>query len=415
MATTISIVKSVIGPTRCSGVGVVLLGVWLGVLAGCAVNPTPVSNPLVANAGDDRIAGAGDTLSLSASASGGNAPYVFRWNVEVVPDGQPIETVLDGVQAEIMTPVLVEGRYVYRVLVTDADGMTDHDFVEIVVGAGLGVTIVRELGDDGTPIAPVVNETVKLTAEVNREGTFEFAWSAVSGVDAAISDPSGSSTDITPTEPGDVVIRVDVTDGDGTTAGDQISLTVLEGDRPRVVMTVASDNVGVTGEIVFELFADLAPKTVDNLLAYIDASFYDGVVWHRVARNPDGEPFVVQMGGFTRGADGLVTKDPIFDPVESEADNGVSNLPMTIAMALRGGDSGSGTSQVFVNLADNSHLDPDFTVFGRVVEGGDIIEAMSMVETGTVNVDGGGLLADVPTSDITIVSFRRAVPLVTNQ
>jgi len=147
----------------------------------------------------------------------------------------------------------------------------------------------------------------------------------------------------------------------------------------------------------------------------IESPAIDGVLWHRVSRNDDDSPFVVQTGGFTREGEVLVEKEALFDPVEGEPGNGVSNQTGTIAMALIGNDPDSGTSQFFVNIGDNSFLDETFTVFGEVIEGMDIIEAMAQVETGEADLEGGGQLSEVPIDDITILSLRRVEPSPTAQ
>lgn len=376
-----------------------------GLVPACAVNPTPDPNPLVADAGDDLFATENDTLTLTASASGGSPPYIFRWNVEVVPEGEQRQPVSEDPQVGIDTSSLVVGRYQYRVRVTDGDGNTATDFVTIEVGPEPTVARVPEAGEAGQPATLAVGEPFTLMVDPNRSGDFTYAWTRVSGAEVEFSDEGAAETQVTPAESGEVTIRANITDPDsGHTFGDEITLVILEGDRARVVMTIESGSPGVEGDVTFELFEDLAPQTVDNLLRYVDDQFYDGLAWHRVV--PD---FVVQTGGFTRSDADLVHKEAVYDPVKSETNNGVSNLPGTVAMALTDGDPDSGTTQFFVNLADNSRLDETFTVLGHVVEGMEIIEAMAAVETGTANVQDEDVIEDVPVEDISIVTFRRRV------
>jgi peptidyl-prolyl cis-trans isomerase A (cyclophilin A) len=131
------------------------------------------------------------------------------------------------------------------------------------------------------------------------------------------------------------------------------------------------------GTIKIELFQDKAPITVKNFLGYVDDKFYDGTVFHRVM---DG--FMIQGGGFTREKQQKKTKSPI----KNEAANGLKNDRGTLAMA-RTGDPNSATSQFFINHKNNEGLNrpnPDghgYAVFGKVIEGMDIVDKIAKVET----------------------------------
>src|SRR5579863_9791465 len=152
------------------------------------------------------------------------------------------------------------------------------------------------------------------------------------------------------------------------------------------------------GAIHIELYADKAPITVKNFLAYVDAGFYDGTIFHRVI--PD---FMVQCGGFTPDMQQKKTHAPI----KNEADNGLSNEPYTLAMA-RTSDVNSATSQFFINLADNTFLDHGtrdfgYAVFGKVTQGTDVVDKIAEVKTGSA---GGH--RDVPVTPVMITSARKA-------
>jgi peptidyl-prolyl cis-trans isomerase A (cyclophilin A)/peptidyl-prolyl cis-trans isomerase B (cyclophilin B) len=129
------------------------------------------------------------------------------------------------------------------------------------------------------------------------------------------------------------------------------------------------------GEIVLELDQEKAPKTVANFLQYVKSGFYKGTVFHRVI---DG--FMIQGGGMDAK---LVTKKTN-KPVQNEANNGLSNVPYSIAMA-RTGDPNSATSQFFINVAENTPLDYPgrdgfgYTVFGKVIEGQDVVDKIKGV------------------------------------
>ncbi|WP_319004734.1 peptidylprolyl isomerase [Microbulbifer variabilis] len=125
------------------------------------------------------------------------------------------------------------------------------------------------------------------------------------------------------------------------------------------------------GVIQIELFAKEAPVTVENFLTYTNSGFYNGIIFHRIVPG-----FVVQGGGFTFDFQKKETQDPIVN----ESANGLQNLRGTLSMA-RTNDPDSATSQFFINLVDNTRLDaqedkPGYAVFGRVVEGMDVVEKM---------------------------------------
>ncbi len=165
-------------------------------------------------------------------------------------------------------------------------------------------------------------------------------------------------------------------------------------DAPRVVLETSK------GTIVLALFPDKAPATVENFLAYVDAGFYDGTVFHRVI--PD---FMIQGGGFTAELD----KKPTREPIQNEADNGLANDRGTVAMA-RTPDPHSATAQFFINTADNAFLNHTgkdargwgYAVFGTVVEGLEVVDAISGVAT-----TRKGAMADVPVEPVVILSARR--------
>jgi cyclophilin family peptidyl-prolyl cis-trans isomerase len=136
------------------------------------------------------------------------------------------------------------------------------------------------------------------------------------------------------------------------------------------------------GPIVVELFADKAPRTVANFLQYAKSGFYDGTIFHRVI---DG--FMIQTGGFDRN----MKEKPTRAPIENEATNRVKNETGTLAMA-RTPNPHSASAQFFINLKDNEFLDHrdssaqgyGYAVFGKVVQGMDVVRAIAKVPTGSV-------------------------------
>ena len=134
------------------------------------------------------------------------------------------------------------------------------------------------------------------------------------------------------------------------------------------------------GKIVIELYPDKAPKTVDNFLHYVKSGFYDGTVFHRVIAG-----FMIQGGGM----DAAGNQKPTEAPVQNESSNGLANQRGTISMA-RTADPHSATAQFFINVVDNKSLDYKegagprgwgYTVFGKVVQGMDVADAIAAVKT----------------------------------
>lgn len=137
------------------------------------------------------------------------------------------------------------------------------------------------------------------------------------------------------------------------------------------------------GTIVLELYPDKAPKTVANFLNYVRTGFYNNFIFHRVVKG-----FVIQSGAYDKDLVEYETNGPI----RNEAANGLKNLRGTVAMA-RYGDPHSADSQFFINLSDNPMLDHKsrtlegygYCVFGHVIQGMDVVDAIGNVETHTMN------------------------------
>lgn len=168
---------------------------------------------------------------------------------------------------------------------------------------------------------------------------------------------------------------------------------------PRVQMETSM------GNIVLELNQKKAPISVNNFLQYVQQGFYEGTIFHRVI---DG--FMLQGGGFTQDYEKKYTGRAI----KNEADNGLKNKRGTVAMA-RTGQPHSATSQFFINVADNRFLNHTaktnqgwgYTVFGKVVEGMDVVDKIRRVKTGP----GGRFRKDVPQTQMVI----KKVTLITEQ
>lgn len=151
------------------------------------------------------------------------------------------------------------------------------------------------------------------------------------------------------------------------------------------------------GDIVIELDAKKAPKSVANFLSYVESGFYNGTIFHRVIKD-----FMVQGGGF----DEDLTQKPVNDSIQNEANNGLKNDRGTLAMA-RTGDPHSATAQFFINTVDNDFLNFraenrdgwGYAVFAHVVEGMNVVDEIRAVSTGPRSH-----FQDVPTDNVVIQS-----------
>jgi peptidyl-prolyl cis-trans isomerase A (cyclophilin A) len=146
------------------------------------------------------------------------------------------------------------------------------------------------------------------------------------------------------------------------------------------------------GDIVVELDAEKAPKSTENFLKYVKAGHYDGLIFHRVI-----ETFMIQAGGMK--AD--MSEKPTRPPIPLESGNGLSNLRGTLAMA-RTNEPNSATSQFFINVNDNVRLDKSegrdgYAVFGKVVEGMDVVDKIKVVPVQTK-----GMHQNVPVTPVTL-------------
>ena len=173
-------------------------------------------------------------------------------------------------------------------------------------------------------------------------------------------------------------------------------------ENPKVLMETTD------GEITIELFADKSPITVENFLQYVEDGHYDGTVFHRVISN-----FMIQGGGFTAE----LKEKPTRGPIVNESVNKLHNTRGTLAMA-RTNDPDSASAQFFINQRSNLRLDwsggkEGYTVFGEVVDGMQIVDIISLSDTGTAQAQttrGPTSFQDVPIKPIVILSISRLNP-----
>ena len=165
-------------------------------------------------------------------------------------------------------------------------------------------------------------------------------------------------------------------------------------ENPTILMETSLGNIKI------ELDQAKAPITVKNFLSYVDEKFYDGTIFHRVIGN-----FMIQGGGFTAEMQQKRTKPPI----KNEAGNGLKNMRGTIVMA-RTNVVDSATAQFFINVVDNDFLDHQnttpqgfgYAVFGKVIEGMDVVDKIKAVKTGSKMG-----FSDVPAETVVIKSVKR--------
>ena len=158
------------------------------------------------------------------------------------------------------------------------------------------------------------------------------------------------------------------------------------------------------GTIDLELDPVAAPLTVQNFLDYAKGGFYDNTLFHRVIAD-----FVIQGGGYAPGSPDPEFQVPTRPPIVLESNNGLSNLRGTLAMA-RANEPNSATSQFYINVVDNPGLDyrseeqPGFAVFGRVIAGLELVDAISVVPTRSVPSLG---LTHLPVTDVVVLGARQ--------
>lgn len=341
----------------------------------------------------------GNPVTLTATTAEGEAPFTFAWSLE---EG-PTELDLSAAEGEMLVtnPLTPPGDYTFTVTMSESRGFSASDSVTVRVSSIVTVEAPK-LALAGTP----ASLSVAVDTEVTEIG---YEWAVTSG-DATFDTPSAAQTNITTAADETVLVSLGVTLDDGSGAS-----VTLRREVEVVSATTATPRVLVEtnfGDFVLELDGAAAPGHAGNMLAYVDEGFYDGMLFHRNActENADTgacDPFVLQGGGFERVDGELVEKEPTRDRIESEADNGLSAVEVySISLALRGGDSDSGATQFFINLGDNSFLDAQgFTVFGRVVEGTDVVDTIAAQDRIESSIISGEV--SQPVEDVIIERMSR--------
>lgn len=361
------------------------------------------STDLAVNATTDAPAVFEGTSSavLTAEASGGTPPYLFRWD----QNGGPAVEISDETSATLTVSGLGEpGRYVFRVVATDAGGFRATDFVTVEVLSSV-TTSVPDFAIAGQP----AGLSAEIASELAEPG---ILWEVTQGT-ATLDDPTSATPMLTTLAGGTVRLRLTITPAgvtEGGAATREFEVISVFDLHPRV-------NVQTNfGDFVIELDGEAAPKHMVNFLLYADEGFYDGLLFHRNActDNPDAgacDPFVLQGGGYHRVNGELILVPPTREPVAKENEKSPSNGTLySVALALTGGDPNSGTTQFFVNLsADNAFLDAQgFTVFGQVVEGTNAVDAIVVTPRVESSIISGEV--SLPAEDVIIEQVARVNP-----
>jgi cyclophilin family peptidyl-prolyl cis-trans isomerase len=173
----------------------------------------------------------------------------------------------------------------------------------------------------------------------------------------------------------------------------------------RVVIPVPVVQLATSlGSVGLELDPIKAPITVNNFLNYVNSNFYNNTIFHRVIAD-----FVIQGGGYTPGTTNPTPKTPTQQPIALESNNGLSNVRGTLAMA-RTSEPNSATSQFYINVVDNLALDykseeePGYAVFGKVIAGIEVVDAISVVPTTSVPSLG---LTNLPVTNVVVTTARQ--------
>ncbi|MHC4090345.1 MAG: peptidylprolyl isomerase [Planctomycetota bacterium] len=359
---------------------------------------------------------AGPTEAVTGEAA------ILRASVANAPVGVPINNswrVAQGeaeidTSAEVGTAVtpLRTGDLIIEARAAIEGGIAVIDDFVIVVSLGEVVLLEAQsenLAVVGEPTAPPV------TAKNFDDEDLDYTWRLVSG-DATLENASSRTPVIALSSPGTAEFEVTAAgfiEGGEREGSTTLFVTAAPDLRPRVVLDVAD-----FGQITMEFDGDAAPITTANFLHYLDDGFYDGLLFHRsacVSQPPPCEPFVLQGGGFERVDGKLSEREPKRDPIPSEAGNGLSNAVVySVAMALSGNDPDSATTEFYINLKDNSFLDvaesghPAFTVFGMVVDGLDVVDAIVAIRR-RPNIHLSGEVS-LPADDVIIQSVTRVSP-----
>ena len=346
----------------------------------------------------------GMSATFTATTDGGTEPIEFAWvqaedDEEVALEGETTATLTAG-------PFPAEGVYTFTVTATDDNGVsaTTQTAVEVLSAVSIDVP---ELAVAGEPVEMFV------TIETPTEG-LTFLWEVTSGT-ASFDDETAEEPLLTTTADETVTVQltaaIPTDDGGSITVTREAEIVSVVEEFPRVSVTTS------LGSFTVELDREAAPLHTANFLYYADSGFYENTLIHRVAcaENEDtGEcdPFVIQGGGIERIDGELELKEATRDAVTSEAAEGQTSMALyDVSLALSGSDADSGATQFFVNMKDENDFSSVeiFTVFGRVVDGTEVLDVIAAVET-EENPFAPSDELSLPMEDVIIEAVTRIAP-----
>lgn len=358
---------------------------------------------------DVSAADAGQTVQLVATvdADPEGGEVLYNW-FQLSGPGVKLQGAR-GANASFVAPSLASDQVLqFRVNTRNQRGDLGNFVVQVTVRAD------PDFGSGGGGGAPRItavagpDRTVDPGAAVTLDGSGSsgditaYSWAQTAGTPSVTLDgAAGAQASFTAPAFAEgantFTFELTVRDNTGRSSRDSVTITVRNPNaRTRVRIETSK------GNIVVELEDQKAPITVANFLTYVDENFYNDLLIHRVVKD-----FVIQGGGFDRN---LSEKEPTHDPIRNESDNGLTNDRGSIAMA-RTSEIDSAQAQFFINLKNNDSLNPTegrngYAVFGRVVEGMDVVDAIAAVRV----VNKGfppNVLENVPFDDITILRMVR--------
>jgi len=349
----------------------------------------------------------GATVELEAAVIGNDGGSVYYAWLQTDGPGVAIERARHTT-ASFTAPSLATAKSL-GFMVTTANDAGDVGRAAVSVLVEADPYYGQRTGSGGPPIANAgPDQTVAQGSQVVLDGSdssglsLTYRWRRISGAVVGLIDADAmKATFVAPAYDVDgtnkLLFELTVRDTEDRAMTDRTQVSIK---NPYISDTQVIIDTTL-GSITVELDPDKAPLTVANFLQYVDDGFYDGTLFHRVIAE-----FVIQGGGYLPD---MVEKETR-DPIKNEADNGLSNLRGTIAMARLSAPD-SATSQFFVNLVDNtadgdgmSDLDPGgvspdgYAVFGKVIKGMDVVDAIAAVETDS---------NDAPVEDVIINSIKR--------
>jgi cyclophilin family peptidyl-prolyl cis-trans isomerase len=349
------------------------------------------------------------TVTLTAAVEDARGTLHYQWQ-QIAGLGVAL-TGAETAEATFDAPSVASATTLrFMVTVVSDDNAAGRAEVQVRVRKDPNYGIIgnpRPTAKAGNDQRVVAGADVTLDGSASKGVGLLYHWRQVSGPSVTIAAPDSASVTLTtpawdPSAAHALVFELAVTDASARTVTDSVTVNLRD---PGLSDTQVKFTTSL-GDIIIAVDPVKAPLSAANFLEYVDSGFFDGTIFHRVIPN-----FVVQGGGYKPG---LVAQTPVRDPIKNEANNGLKNLRGTLSMA-RTSEPDSATSQFFINLKNNiaggdgtTNLDPGgvsadgYAVFGRVLQGMDVVDQIAAVDTET-----RGNAEDVPVTDVLLITAAR--------